>query len=96
MNSKMRSKMYWLAALLIAILAIEALQHARAANPQNVRQAAVAGGFYPADPKTLSAMIDDMLAHASPPPIDGQTSLWLHLTPGINSPAPSLPTLTRR
>jgi AmmeMemoRadiSam system protein B/AmmeMemoRadiSam system protein A len=72
MNSKMRSKMYWLAALLIAILAIEALQHARAANPQNVRQAAVAGSFYPADPKTLSAMIDDMLAHASPPPIDGQ------------------------
>ena len=67
---KMRSKMYWLAALLIAILAIAALQHARAANPQNVRQAAVAGGFYPADPKTLSTMIDDMLAHASPPPIN--------------------------
>jgi MEMO1 family protein len=70
MNIKMRPKTYWLAALLIAILAIAALQHARAANSQNVRQAAVAGGFYPADPKTLSAMIDDMLAHASPPPIN--------------------------
>ena len=75
MNVKMRPKMYWLAALVIAILAIAALQHVRAADLQNVRQenvrqAAVAGGFYPADPKTLSAMIDDMLAHASPPPIN--------------------------
>ena len=70
MNIKMRPKIYWLAALLIAILAIAVLQHVRAADPQNVRQAAVAGGFYPADPKTLSTMIDDMLAHASPPPIN--------------------------
>jgi hypothetical protein len=75
MNIKMRPKMYWLATLFSAILAIAALQHVRAADPQNarqenVRQAAVAGGFYPADPKTLSAMMDDMLAHASPPPIN--------------------------
>ena len=33
------------------------------------RPAGVAGGFYPADPKVLSAMIDDLLAHATPPPI---------------------------
>ena len=70
MNIKMHSKIYWLAALFIAIVAIAALHHVRAADPQNVRQAAVAGGFYPADPKTLSAMMDDMLAHASPPPIN--------------------------
>ena len=75
MNIKTRSNIYWLAALFIAILAIAAMQHVRAADPQNarqenVRQASVAGGFYPADPKTLSAMIDDMLAHASPPPIN--------------------------
>jgi MEMO1 family protein len=70
MNIKMRSKICWLAALLIAILTMAALQHVRAADPQNVRQAAVAGGFYPADPKTLSVMMDDMLAHASPPPIN--------------------------
>ena len=70
MNIKMRFKMYWLAALFIAILAIAALQHVRAADPQSVRQAAVAGGFYPADPRALSAMIDDMLVHASPPPIN--------------------------
>jgi len=74
MNIKMRSKIYWLVALLIALLAIAALQHVRAADPQNVRQknvrqAAVAGGFYPADASALSAMMDDMLAHASPPPI---------------------------
>jgi AmmeMemoRadiSam system protein B/AmmeMemoRadiSam system protein A len=37
-----------------------------------VRQAGVAGGFYPADPKELSAMIDEMLAHASEPPIKEQ------------------------
>ncbi len=70
-NIKMRSKIYWLVALLIAITAIAALRHVRAADPQNVRQAGVAGGFYPADAKTLSAMMDDMLAHAasSQPPI---------------------------
>jgi AmmeMemoRadiSam system protein B/AmmeMemoRadiSam system protein A len=71
MNIKMRPKIYWLAGLLIAVLAIAALQHVRAADPQNVRQAGVAGGFYPADPKALTAMMDDMLAHASPPPING-------------------------
>ena len=65
----MPSKIHWVAALLIAILASAALQHVRAADPQNVRQAAVAGGFYPADPKTLSAMMDNMLAQASQPPI---------------------------
>ena len=38
MNIKMRSKIYWLAALPIAILAIAALQHARAADPQKKRR----------------------------------------------------------
>ena len=70
--SRCAPNVYGLAALLIALLAIVALPHVRAADPQNVRQAGVAGGFYPADPKTLSAMIDDMLAHAasSQPPIN--------------------------
>ncbi len=70
MKIKIGSKIYWLAALFIAILAIAAVWHVRAADSPGVRQAGVAGGFYPADPKTLSAMIDDMLAHASPPPIN--------------------------
>jgi MEMO1 family protein len=65
--NKMRSIPYLVTALLTVILTIVAL---RAANPQNVRQPGVAGGFYPADPKALTAMIDDMLAHASPPPIN--------------------------
>src|SRR5208283_5205682 len=71
MNIKMRPKMYGLAALFIAILAIVAVWHVRAADTQNVRQAGVAGPFYPADPKALTDMIDDMLAHAasSQPPI---------------------------
>ena len=81
MSIRMRSRMYWLAALFIAILAIAAVRHVRAADPQNVgqenlRQAAVAGGFYPSHPKALTAMIDDMLAHAasSPPAINVPTN----------------------
>ena len=38
---------------------------------QKVRPAAVAGAFYPADPQELSQMIDEMLAKATPPPVDG-------------------------
>ena len=67
---KMRSAKYLMAALAVAVIAIVTLQHSRAADQQNVRQAAVAGGFYPADPKALTAMMDDMLAHATPPPIN--------------------------
>ncbi|MGB7546810.1 MAG: AmmeMemoRadiSam system protein B [Terracidiphilus sp.] len=71
MKIKRSSTMAWLVAQFIALLVTVPLQHVRAAGPQKVRQAAVAGAFYPADPKALSAMIDDMLAHASPPSIDG-------------------------
>jgi len=69
MRNKMRSARYQMAALMVAVLAIVTLQYSHAVNPQNIRQPGVAGGFYPADPKVLGAMIDDMLAHASPPPI---------------------------
>jgi AmmeMemoRadiSam system protein B/AmmeMemoRadiSam system protein A len=55
---------------LIAVALIVMLRSSPAANPQKVRQPGVAGSFYPADPKALAAMIDDMLAHASPPPIN--------------------------
>jgi AmmeMemoRadiSam system protein B/AmmeMemoRadiSam system protein A len=67
--------MVWLTASLIALLALVVLlaiapwRHVRAAGPQKVRPAGVAGGFYPADPKVLTAMIDDLLAQATPPPI---------------------------
>ena len=69
MRKKMRSARYSTAALLIAALAVVMLRYSLAANPENVRQPGVAGSFYPADPKALIAMIEDMLAHASPPPI---------------------------
>ena len=36
-----------------------------------VRAAGVAGSFYPADPAALTGMMDDMLAHATVPRIDG-------------------------
>ena len=61
--------MVWLSAPLVAFLAFAPWQHVHSAGAQKVRPAGVAGGFYPADPKVLSAMIDDLLAHATPPPI---------------------------
>ena len=70
MNVKIHSTICRMGAILVALLAIAAPQYVRAVNPQTVRPAAVAGGFYPADPKILSAMIDDLLAHASPQPIN--------------------------
>jgi len=69
MNVKRRNTMVWLAAQLIAFAAIAPLQHVRAGDPVKVRQAGVAGSFYPADPKVLTAMIDEMLAKAALPPI---------------------------
>jgi MEMO1 family protein len=64
-------KMAWLMAPLVAFLVTAPLRHVDGAGAQKVRQAAVAGAFYPADPKVLSAMINDMLAKASPAPVDG-------------------------
>jgi len=72
-------RLYWLAAWIAALLAFAPLKDMRAAGPEKgrqekvseekVRQAGVAGSFYPADPKELAAMIDEMLAQATPPPI---------------------------
>jgi len=69
MKIKRSWKMVWLSAPLVAFLAFAPWQHVHSAGAQKVRPAGVAGGFYPADPKVLSAMIDDLLAHATPPPI---------------------------
>ena len=63
--------MTWLMAPLAAVLVTAPLQHMHGAGSQKIRHAAVGGSFYPADPKELSAMIDDMLAHAAVPQIDG-------------------------
>jgi hypothetical protein len=58
-------------ALLISFAAIGLHLHALGAE-QKLRQAGVAGGFYPADPAVLTAMMDGMLAHASSAAINGQ------------------------
>jgi len=56
---------------LLAVLILTMPQCSRASSPENVRQPGVAGAFYPADSKSLTAMMDDMLAHASVPKTDG-------------------------
>jgi len=43
--------------------------------PSKVRPPAVAGTFYPADPKELAKMVDDFLARAAPPPVDNLVAL---------------------
>jgi AmmeMemoRadiSam system protein B/AmmeMemoRadiSam system protein A len=69
MNIGMTPNVYWLAAPLLAILAFMPFQHSSLGSAPKVRQAAVAGSFYPADPKVLSEMIDSMLAQVSGPPV---------------------------
>jgi AmmeMemoRadiSam system protein B/AmmeMemoRadiSam system protein A len=69
MHIMLTQNAYWLAAPLLAFLVIPPLDLARAEDAPKVRPAAVAGGFYPADPKVLSAMIDDLLARVSQPAI---------------------------
>src|ERR1039458_75175 len=40
-----------------------------------IRQPAVAGSFYPADPKELAGMLDGFLAKAAPPPLENVVAL---------------------
>jgi hypothetical protein len=77
MSLKTIPREFWRVVQFTALLAVVALplgcapsQLKTPAQPK-VRQAGVAGSFYPADAKELAAMIDDLLAHASPPKIDG-------------------------
>jgi len=58
----------WLAPL-IAALVLPPLERVHAAELEKVRHAAVAGSFYPADPKALAGMIDAMLAQVSVAPV---------------------------
>jgi len=66
--------MAWFVSQCIALAVTVPILHVRAAegaSEPKVRPAAVAGSFYPADPQELSKMIDDLLANAAPPPVDG-------------------------
>ncbi len=69
MNIAMTPSAIWLAAPLLALLVFTPIKHASTGDQPKVRQAAVAGAFYPDDPKVLSAMIDDLLAKVSGPPV---------------------------
>jgi len=40
-----------------------------------IRQPAVAGSFYPADPKELAEMVDGFLAKAAPPPVENVVAI---------------------
>ncbi|MDR3745851.1 MAG: AmmeMemoRadiSam system protein B [Acidobacteriaceae bacterium] len=63
--------MDWLKVPLVALLAMAPWPQAWGEGSPKIREAGVAGSFYPSNPKALSAMIDDMLAHATAPPIKG-------------------------
>ncbi len=69
MSNKINAARYWLAAQVIGLLAITPMQQACKASQPKVREAGVAGSFYPADPSALTAMMDGMLAGAALPPI---------------------------
>jgi AmmeMemoRadiSam system protein B/AmmeMemoRadiSam system protein A len=68
----MRFPVYSATVLLIAMVFVVTAGSCWAGNPQTVRQPGVAGSFYPADPKALTTMMDEMLAHAASaqPPIE--------------------------
>jgi AmmeMemoRadiSam system protein B/AmmeMemoRadiSam system protein A len=69
MNIDLQPHSLWLAAPLLALLVFTPIKHVRAGDQPKVRQAAVAGSFYPADAKELSAMMDEMLAKVTVPQI---------------------------
>jgi AmmeMemoRadiSam system protein B/AmmeMemoRadiSam system protein A len=63
--------MDWLTAPSIALLAATPLLRARFGKGQKIRHPAVAGSFYPAEPRRLAQMMDALLAEAGTPKIDG-------------------------
>jgi len=69
MNIVLTPSAFWLAAPLLALLVFTPIKHDGGGDQPKVRQAAVAGGFYPADAKVLSAMMDDFLAKVTGPQI---------------------------
>jgi MEMO1 family protein len=69
MRTQKQPRLHRMMGLLFALLVACAIS--QGTESPKVRPPGVAGGFYPADPKELTAMIDDLLARASPPPITG-------------------------
>ena len=69
MNINLNPSSLWMAAPLLALLVFTPIKHDSSGDQPKVRQAAVAGSFYPADPKVLTAMMDGFLAKVSEPQI---------------------------
>ena len=63
------TKLLILFALFVLMVAVP--HQAGCAAEQKIRAAGVAGGFYPADPKELTQMIDGLLAHNAVPQVPG-------------------------
>jgi hypothetical protein len=66
----MKKLRYFLQLALLSMVVLGPGQTACRAE-QKVRPAGVAGGFYPADPKELTQMIDGLLAHNAVPQVQG-------------------------
>jgi len=64
-----------LAASALAILLLVGGTSSGGGQAAKIRQPAVAGAFYPADPAELGKTIDDFLSKASPPPVDNLVAL---------------------
>ena len=66
-----------IAILLAAVVFILFLcvESAGAGTASNVRPPAVAGTFYPADPRELAKMVDGFLSRAAPPPLENVVAL---------------------
>jgi len=69
MKLVIRSTRHWIMPELIAVMAAVPFVQGSVVAAQKVRPPAVAGSFYPADPKVLSATIDEMLAAVPARPI---------------------------
>ncbi|MBZ5547678.1 MAG: AmmeMemoRadiSam system protein B [Acidobacteriia bacterium] len=70
MSAKIRVALLIAIPLLVACSGIA--KSPLAGSGEQIRQAAVAGSFYPGDPKELAATVDGFLAHASVPAQKGQ------------------------
>jgi AmmeMemoRadiSam system protein B/AmmeMemoRadiSam system protein A len=58
-------KMRLISALVLLLAVAAGLSCLAAAPAEEIRQPAVAGSFYPQDPKELAATVDEMIAHAA-------------------------------
>jgi AmmeMemoRadiSam system protein B/AmmeMemoRadiSam system protein A len=71
MNLRTKTTSHTTRLALLLLLVAMPLEHVRGAEDKEVRDAAVAGAFYPSDAKELTAMMDAMLAEVRLPASDG-------------------------